>query len=78
MRTKSWWQKYSSLIFIGGAIPVVILLSSSFNWPNTALIPVIVILSLIFSAVALWTYANRETNDSDWWQDESASGWRGY
>jgi uncharacterized membrane protein YfcA len=78
MRTRVWWKKYSPLILVGGAIPIVVILSSFFNWPMRAIIPVVVVLSLIFAATALWTYANREVDGSEWWQDESASGWRGY
>ena len=78
MGTRASWKKYSPLLLVGGAIPTVIILSSLFNWPKRAFIPVVVILSLIFAALALWAYANRKVDGSEWWQDESASGWRGY
>lgn len=78
MRKKVWWKKYYLLILLGGAIPTVMLLSSLFSWPKRAIIPIIVILGLLFAAFTLWTYANREADGSEWWQDESASGWRGF
>lgn len=78
MRKKAWWKNYSPLILVGGAIPTVIILSSLFNWPKRAFIPIVVILSLIFATLALWAYANRKVDGSEWWQDEDASGWRGY
>jgi len=26
----------------------------------------------------LWYQANLRANDGEWWQDDEASGWRGY
>ncbi len=78
MRKKVWWKKYYLLILVCGAIPIVMLLNSLFSWPKRAIIPIVVILGLLFATLALWAYANRETDGSEWWQDESASGWRGY
>ena len=78
MKLKAGRKKHIPLILIGGSIPTTIILSSYFELPKTAVIPLVVILSLIFGAMALWAYANREADGSEWWQDDSASGWRGY
>lgn len=77
MRIKARWNKYSPL-FVGGAIPTIIILSSLFNWPKRTFIPVVVVLTLTFAVMILWAYANKEVDGAEWWQDESASGWRGY
>ncbi|MCB9419400.1 MAG: hypothetical protein H6667_06335 [Ardenticatenaceae bacterium] len=65
------------LVLIGGTIPALIILGRYFGLSHTMVIPVIVILSLVFGSVALWSYANRHIDGSEWWQDDSASGWRG-
>jgi uncharacterized membrane protein YdjX (TVP38/TMEM64 family) len=78
MKTKVWWKKYFSLILVGGAIPTVIILSSYFEISKKASIPIVIILALVFASMALWAYSNRKADGSEWWQDESASGWRGY
>ena len=78
MKIKVRWKKYLPLILVGGAIPAVLILSSIFDWPERASIPLLVVLGIIFAAMALWAYANRKVDGSEWWQDDSASGWRGY
>lgn len=78
MKSTSGRKKYVPLVLIGGAIPTAIILSSYFELSKTAVIPLIVVLILIFGSMALWTYANRHVDGSEWWQDDNASGWRGY
>jgi hypothetical protein len=78
MKIKARWKKYLPSLLVGGLIPAAIILSSYFAWPKALSIPLVIVLSLIFASMVLWSYANRETDGSEWWQDDSASGWRGY
>lgn len=78
MMTKVWWKKHLPLILIGGLIPTVVILSGYFAWPKAVTIPLVIVLGLIFASMALWTYVNRKADGTEWWQDDSASGWRGY
>jgi hypothetical protein len=78
MKTKNRWKKNLPLLLVGSMIPATIILSSYFVWLQPLSIPLVIILGLIFTAMTLWAYANRKANGSEWWQDDSASGWRGY
>ena len=66
------------LVFLGGAIPSIIILGHYFGLSSAVSIPVIVLLTLATSATALWIHANRHVDGHGWWQDDSTSGWRGY
>lgn len=66
------------LVLISSAIPSVIFLGSDFGLSPSASVPLIIVLSLATGATALWVYANRHVDGSEWWQDDSAGGWRGY
>ncbi len=72
------WKKTLPLVLVGGMIPAILLLSGDYGWPTRVLVPLVTMLSLIFAAMALWAFANRHTVGSEWWQDDTASGWRGY
>jgi hypothetical protein len=78
MKSTTGRKKYVPLVLIGGAIPTAIILSDYFELSKEVVIPLIVVLSLIFGAMVLWAYANRQVDGSEWWQDDSASGWRGH
>ncbi len=78
MKSKARWKKYLPLILVGGIIPVSIVLGRYFHFSQAVVVPFIVVVSLIFASMALWAYANRAADGSEWWQDDSASGWRGY
>ena len=78
MKSKGRLKKYFPLILVGGVIPTLIILSIIFDFPQIVTIPLLIILDLIFGSMALWTYANRNADGSEWWHDDSASGWRGY
>jgi ABC-type transport system involved in cytochrome bd biosynthesis fused ATPase/permease subunit len=71
-------KKYLPLILAGGSIPTVIVLGNYFTVRQAAVVILVISLGLIFCAMALWTYANRNADGNEWWQDDSASGWRGY
>jgi hypothetical protein len=78
MKSKVWWKKSLPLIVLGGAIPTILILGSYFDAPSKFTIPVVVILGLLFASMTLWAFANRRADGSEWWQDDDASGWRGY
>jgi ABC-type transport system involved in cytochrome bd biosynthesis fused ATPase/permease subunit len=78
MKTKTGWKKHLPLIFVGGLVPTVIVLSIFYDFPQTVTILLLIVLGLIFGSMALWSYANRDADGSEWWQDNDASGWRGY
>jgi hypothetical protein len=78
MKTKTGWKKHLPLIFVGGMLPTVIILSIYFDFPQTVTILLLIVLGLTFGSMALWSYANRKADGSEWWQDDNASGWRGY
>lgn len=65
-------------ILAGGAIPMVIVLDNYFTLPDEFTVVLVVFLSFIFGSAVLWAFANRHADGSEWWQDDSASGWRGY
>jgi hypothetical protein len=78
MKSATGQKKYVPLVLIGGVILTAIILSDYFELSKAVVIPLIIVLSLIFGAMVLWAYANRQVDGSEWWQDDSASGWRGY
>jgi ABC-type transport system involved in cytochrome bd biosynthesis fused ATPase/permease subunit len=78
MKLKEKRKNYLPLIMVGGAIPTLIILANIFNMPKAAVIILVIILALVFGSMALWNYANRNADGSEWWQDDNASGWRGY
>lgn len=63
---------------IGVSIAVVIVLGSRFEIPSRFIIPYVVLALLVYGSIVLWTCANENADGSEWWQDEDASGWRGY
>ena len=78
MRSRAKRAVYLPQILVGGLLPVTIILGSVFQLPQAFVIIVVVILSIVFGSMALWAYANRHADGSEWWQDDQASGWRGY
>jgi hypothetical protein len=78
MKSTTGRKKYIPLVLVGGTIPTLLILSSYFELSKAVVIPLVLVLSLIFGSMALWAYANTRASRSTWWQDDSASGWRGY
>jgi hypothetical protein len=66
------------LAIIGGAIPVLIILSLNFDLTEAVFVPLVILLVFIFFSTALWFNANDHADGAEWWQDDEASGWRGY
>jgi hypothetical protein len=46
--------------------------------PQSLLLVVLVIGSILLGSMALWQHANDHATGSDWWQDDSCSGWCGF
>jgi hypothetical protein len=59
-------------------IPAVILSGIIFHLSQSFIIPLVVILALLLGSVGIWAHANKGADGSEWWQDDDASGWRGY
>lgn len=78
MKSTTGLRKHIGLVLVSGVIPTIIILGCYFELSQTAVIPLVVVLILILGSMALWTYANRQADSSEWWQDDNASGWRGY
>lgn len=66
------------LILVGNSIPVVIILANYYQIPQDFTVIFLIITSLIFGAMALWSHANAHATGNEWWQDDQCSGWRGY
>ncbi|MEZ4591274.1 MAG: hypothetical protein R3D55_09030 [Chloroflexota bacterium] len=66
------------LFLIGGAILLTLTLGLIFHLNITLVTVLLVVQGLIFAALWLWHQANRQATGSEWWQDDEASGWRGY
>ena len=66
------------LTLIGISIPLALILGSYLGIPQRITIPYAVLATLVASSISLWTYANKDAEGDEWWQDDDASGWRGY
>jgi undecaprenyl pyrophosphate phosphatase UppP len=73
-KQQAWWL----LILVGGIVPLTLVLGSEYGISNRITIPIIVIAALIFCSMWVWIRANAHATGDEWWQDDSASGWRGY
>ena len=63
---------------IAFSIPLVLILGSFLGIPHRLTIPYAVLAALVAGSIALWIHANEDAEGSEWWQDDDASGWRGY
>ena len=71
------WNKF--LIFLEILIiPAVILFGIIFHLSQSFVVPLVIVLVLVLGAALLWSRANKNADGSEWWQDDDASGWRGY
>lgn len=74
IKKQPWWL----LIVVGGLIVLTFILGSQYGVSNRVTIPIEVVGTLIFGSMWLWMRANATATGDEWWQDDSASGWRGY
>jgi len=77
MNSRTKYDRHMALVCIIAAISLTILLSVYFGLPDSLTVPLIVVLSLLCGALALWVNANRHVDGSEWWQDDDTAGWRG-
>ena len=66
------------LFLVGGAMPVILILGMVFRLPPSLITVLILVLGLMLAAMWLWYQANLDATGDEWWQDDQASGWRGY
>lgn len=66
------------LFLIGGAMPVVLTVGIIFHLSPSLITVLMLVLGLILAAMGLWYQANVRATGDEWWQDDQASGWRGY
>jgi len=76
---KSTHRKRRWLLFlIGGAMLVTLALGIVFQLSTVLITVLLLVLGMILAAMWLWYQANRRASGDEWWQDDEASGWRGY
>lgn len=79
VRVERQSKKRSPLLrLVGVSIPTAVVLGVVFHVAQRFVVPFVVVAALLFGAMLLWSYANKETKGTEWWQDDDASGWRGY
>lgn len=66
------------LFLVGGAMPVTLTIGIIFQLSPALVTAIILVLGLILAAMWLWYQANLRATGDEWWQDDQASGWRGY
>jgi membrane protein implicated in regulation of membrane protease activity len=75
MKTK---QRNSAVYVVFWLIPAAMVGGLIFHLSQAFIVPLVIFLGLVVGAAALWARANRSADGSEWWQDDDASGWRGY
>jgi hypothetical protein len=66
------------IVLLGGMVLSAVVLGSYLNIPYAFILIFVIVTGLVLGTVSLWRYANQHADGSEWWQDDSASGWRGY
>lgn len=66
------------LFLLGTTILLTLISGLVFNLTLSLMIVLLVVQSLVLAAVWLWHQANWQATGDEWWQDDDASGWRGY
>ncbi|MCA9917948.1 MAG: hypothetical protein KC445_08355 [Anaerolineales bacterium] len=66
------------LVCIAGIMALTLTAGLTLRLDITAITILLIFQGLIFAAIWLWHHANRHTTGQEWWQDNEASGWRGY
>jgi hypothetical protein len=66
------------LFLVGGSMPVALTLGLILQLSTILLTALLLVMGVIFAAMWLWYKANLRANGDEWWQDNEASGWRGY
>lgn len=61
-----------------GAVLLTAMVLDMFGVSHAALVVLSTAAVILLGAMALWSHATAVANGSEWWQDDDASGWRGY
>ena len=67
-----------AMVLLAGMILTAVVLGHYLGIPHAFIIIFIIVAGLVLGALSLWRHANQHASGSEWWQDDSASGWRGY
>jgi uncharacterized membrane protein YjjP (DUF1212 family) len=71
-------RRFPWLLLLGAGLVAATVLALFVGIPQRDVIAFDVIGSLVFASAALWQHASAHATGQEWWQDDSASGWRGY
>lgn len=66
------------MVMVAGLMFSAVVLGAYLKIPYAFILIFVIVAGLILGTVSLWRYANQHADGSEWWQDDSASGWRGY
>ena len=62
-----------------GALPLIVFLGPGLHISLPGIVAFLLLDLLLLGAIALWRHAHADSNGGEpWWDDDSASGWRGY
>ncbi len=78
MKTHVTRGKKLILALLAGLIPAIMLFGRFWGLSQAWIVVLVMFTGLIWGWLAIWTYANAKADGTEWWQDDNASGWRGY
>ena len=65
-------------ILFGALVPLSIILGGYYHLSLALIMVIAVVAGLLCASSTLWAFANKNSTGAEWWQDDDASGWRGY
>lgn len=66
------------LALLAGLIPAIMLFGRFLGLSQAWIVVIVVVAALVWGWTAMWSHANAKADGTEWWQDDNASGWRGY
>ena len=66
------------LFLIGATLPITLAVGIIFKLSTALITILLLVMGMILAAMWLWYQANLRARGDEWWQDDEASGWRGY
>ncbi len=67
-----------TVLTVLGAILLFAMVLDLFGVSHAALVVLATVAVIVLGAAALWSHATAVATGDEWWQDDDASGWRGY
>jgi hypothetical protein len=67
-----------ALIVLAGITLLLVRIANDFHISPSITIPVITIVVIVLGAILWWVRITNTADGDNWWQDDNASGWRGY